>query len=216
MNFKMNGKTELNINNQCACTISLFHRNMVEIGLHPVLQNLATTIAASLTNTALFGNYDVEFLFVLGNPLGMFYNSFLHTTYNMLLQNAIQIAIETKEEETQGIVIRESFSQLLKPVTCNKPYMYDRFITGTMNQVSQNTYGIRFHPVNSDENNQISFSCISCNQDGGKDRIIDDGSFLVILQRGQPIPITGLTIKFLVGFRPTGAVIGAGKIFIVF
>lgn len=192
---EMNFETELRISNECTCAIRICFRNIVEIGLKPVLQNIATIIAASLTKNALFGKYEVDFLFVLGNAFSMFVSSILYTAYNVLLQDAITIDIESKGNDTQGIVLHESFDQLLHPVTRSKPYMYNRFITGTLTQVSGGTYGVRFQTTKH-ATKFIPFSCLNCN-----DITLNDGSFSVIIQKGQPIPITGLKLQYSVDYK---------------
>lgn len=196
----MNFKTKLNINSNCDCSIILFLRNIIEKGLKPILQNISTIAVTSLTNTALFGNYEnIDYLFVLGNVFDIPYSSIIYTAYNVLLQDTITAGIESKGKDTQGIILQEQFYPPMQLSAHSKPYtIYKKFTTGTINLVSRKTYAIRFQMIISQgKTGYAPFSCTGCEEDN-KNFIIDGGKYLVFLQKGQPIPSTGLAIQFIV------------------
>ncbi|KAI7870693.1 uncharacterized protein EV154DRAFT_121968 [Mucor mucedo] len=182
----------LKITEECSCTIVLFLRDIIEKGIKPIIQNTATTIAASMTNSTLFGHYDIGFLFLLGDPFKLLTSSPLYIMYTAITQKAINIAIESKAKDLQGVVFQESIYQLLKQATSEKPYLYDRFIKGVLSQISTETYGVRFGVWGNTKH--YSFLCMDCSKDG-KNTVVRDGNFLIILQKGKPIPIAGVSIK---------------------
>ncbi|KAG2195026.1 hypothetical protein INT47_005626 [Mucor saturninus] len=74
---------KLIINDECDCSIDIFLRDVIEVNLKSVIEDIATVKAASLTNKRIFGNYEVDYLFVLENPFGMPYNSVVYRVYTM-------------------------------------------------------------------------------------------------------------------------------------
>ncbi|KAI7876157.1 uncharacterized protein EV154DRAFT_68438 [Mucor mucedo] len=176
---------------KCDCSIIIDPQNIVDIGMKSVIQDIATIMAGSLTNTELFGNYEVDFLFVLGNVFNIPHNSMAYIVYSNMLQESVSNSIDLKEKYTQGLVIREPLCELLHSTTNIKPYIYDRFIAGSLKKVSRSTYGIRFRE---DIIRYLPFSRINCYGDitgiGA-----NDGSYLVVLQTGQEIPISGLKLN---------------------
>lgn len=188
MNYEYNFK----INNECPCKIDLVLRDIIEMGIKPVIQNMAKIISASMTNTTLFGNYYVNFLFLLGNPFRLSTSSPVYLIYTRIVQEAICINIEIKGKDIQAFSFQESFYQLLRPLTREKPYMYDRFAKGVLSQTSLETYGVRFK-----ENvghTYVPFSCIDSKKNDGNS-VVKDGNYFIILQKGQPISVAGLAIK---------------------
>lgn len=196
--LNMEFKQELNIGNECPCKVTLFLRNIIEMGIKPVIQDIATTITSSMNNTTLFSNYELDFLFVMGNPFNLPYRSTIYDAYIKLVQDAIDINIELKEKDTNGIVLHESFRQLLGAFTRSKPYLFDRFSLGTLNQVFRETYGIRF--LTWRISSYIPFSCIDFDEDGENIKV-ENGSFLVVAHKGQLAPITGLSLEFELYFK---------------
>lgn len=138
----MDKKKQITISNTCDCNIHLSLRNIIAFGITPVIQTITTIIAASVANTDLFGNYAVDFLFILGNVFALAQHSSLYTAYTMILQNLSEESIELKEKDTQGVTFWESLIQLLQPVMHEKPYMYESFSIGCLHQVSRETYGV--------------------------------------------------------------------------
>lgn len=186
----------MNISTECACTIGLSQRYVLDIGFKPIIQKIAKIAAASLTNYKLFGCYEVNYVFVLGNPFNLPPSSAHYSTYNILVQKALDTAIHLKGKDAQGFSLLESFDKLLIPVTLSKPYMYDRFIYGALRQVAGETYGIRLV----DKRNQFqSFRRENCTA-----LAPDDGSYMLVLKKGQPIPIMGLTIELRLAFEYVG------------
>ncbi|KAI7875827.1 uncharacterized protein EV154DRAFT_74322 [Mucor mucedo] len=140
----MNSTIKLNIDDKCDCNIDIFLCNVIEVGLKSVMEEIAAVIAASLSNKEIFGNYETDYLFMSGDPFNLSYGSLIYNAYTMVAQQAIDDSIKLNQRDTQGFILRESFRKLLKPNTHNKPYMYDRFITGTLCQVSSKTHAVRF------------------------------------------------------------------------
>ncbi|KAI7891410.1 uncharacterized protein EV154DRAFT_223792 [Mucor mucedo] len=192
-NLDMDSIIQLSINTNCGCSISIFLRDIIEVGLMSVIEGITTDIVASLTDKTLFGNYVPNYIFVLGNPFNLVQRSKIHTAYTMIMQKAIDDGVYIKEKDTKTFVPRESIYQLLKTFSSRKkPYMFDRFVTGTLCQVSSNTYGMRISfnfPVE-----WKTFTRI--NSDGDiKNTIADDGSYLVLIQKGKPVPTNGHIIQ---------------------
>lgn len=93
----MDAKTRINLGNTCECSIHVSLCNIIDTGLKLAIQNITTTIAASIANTDLFGKYEVDFLFILGNIFTIAPSSPLYTTYIMILQEAFEGSIAMKE-----------------------------------------------------------------------------------------------------------------------
>ncbi|KAI7891423.1 uncharacterized protein EV154DRAFT_224143 [Mucor mucedo] len=174
-NLDMDSKIQLDINTKCDCSISISLCDIIEVGLMSVIESMTTDILSSLTNKRLFGNYVPNYIFVFGDPFNLAQGSKIHIAYTMIMQKAIDDGVYIKEKDTKIFVPRESIFQLLETFLLGKkPYMFERFVTGTLCQVSSNTYGIR-----------ISYSyCLipftRINSDGDiKNTIPDDGSFVI-------------------------------------
>ncbi|KAI7889097.1 uncharacterized protein EV154DRAFT_515796 [Mucor mucedo] len=174
----MDSKHEFKISNECSCKITLLLRDIIENGIKPVIQDITTTIAASMANTEFFGHYEVGSLFILGNPFSLSKCSSLYAAYTLIVQKEISIAMELKEKDINAFVLQESFCHLLKPVTLTRPYMYDRFIQGVLTVISNATYGVRF----GEKFRYLSFNCMKSNKVGNV-AVARDGEYLVFLQK---------------------------------
>lgn len=187
----MDLKIKLKINDRCDCNISIFLRDIIELGLKPVMENIATVIAASLIDKELFGYYEVNYLFVMGDPLNLSYGSTIYNAYSTIAQQAIDVGVYSKEKDTQIFIFRDSFCQLIQPGTRSKPYMYERFVTGTLCQVSSETYAVRLPKQLPFMERFASFFLINRNEEI-KDTINGYGRFLILIQKGRPISIAKL------------------------
>ncbi|KAI7891464.1 uncharacterized protein EV154DRAFT_563383 [Mucor mucedo] len=202
-NLNMDSKIQLDFNTKCGCSISIFLRDIIETGLMSVIESMATDIVASLTNKKLFGNYVPNYIFVFGDPFNLGQGSKIHIVFTMLMQKTIDDGVYIKEKDTKTFVLRESiFKQLQTFVSEKKPYMFDRFVTGTLCQVSSNTYGLRIKK-------ELSYECMSftrLNSDGDikntvaddgdiKNTVADDGSYFVFIQKGKPVPTKRLILQ---------------------
>ncbi|KAI7876813.1 uncharacterized protein EV154DRAFT_64105 [Mucor mucedo] len=193
-NLDMDSKIQLNINTKCGCSISIFHRDIIEAGLMSVIEGRTTDIVSSLTNKRLFGNYAPNYIFVFGDPFNLAQGSKIHIIYTMIMQKAIDDGVYIKEKDTMTFVLRESIFQLLETfLTGKKPYMFERFVTGTLCQVSSNTYGMRI--PNYPPDYWRAFTRINSNGDI-KNTITKDGSYLVFIKKGKPVSTKGLIIHF--------------------
>ncbi|KAI7873147.1 uncharacterized protein EV154DRAFT_556387 [Mucor mucedo] len=183
----------LNINPNCNCSISIFLRDIIELGLIPVIESITTDIVASLTDKTLFGNYVPNYIFVFGDPFNLRQGSKIHISYTMIMQKAIDDGVYIKEKDTKTFVLRESVSQLLEmSLPKKKPYMLERFVTGTLCQVSSETFALRV--TVSYTNYHYAFTRI--NSDGDiKNNIAEDGSYFVFIQKGKPISTKGIRIQ---------------------
>ncbi|KAI7891447.1 uncharacterized protein EV154DRAFT_224686 [Mucor mucedo] len=192
-NLDMESKIQLDINTKCGCSISIFLRDIIETGLISVIESMATDILSSLINKRLFGNYVPNYIFVFGDPFNLGQGSKIHIAYTMIMQKAMDDGVYIKEKDTKTFVLRKSIFQLLeKFLSGKKPYMFERFVTGTLCQVSSNTYGMR---VSINRRNQlIPFTRI--NSDGDiKNTIEDGGTYLVFIQKGKPVPTKEFIIQ---------------------
>lgn len=108
----MNSRINVRISNTYNCNIHLSLHNIIDIGMKPDIRNITTIIAALLVNMDLFGNCTADFLFVLGNPYFLTYNSLFYAAYTMILQEATDVSFDSKERAAQGIVLWERFYQL--------------------------------------------------------------------------------------------------------
>ncbi|KAI7891414.1 uncharacterized protein EV154DRAFT_223945 [Mucor mucedo] len=196
-NLDMNSKIQLNINTKCGCSISIFLRDIIEGGLMSVTESITTDTVASLTNKRLFGNYVSNYIFVFGDPFNLGQGSKIHIIYTMIMKKAIDDGVYIKEKDTMTFVLGESIFQLLETfLTGKKPYMFDRFVTGTLCQVSSNTYGMRILSYHSRDS--MPFTRI--NSDGDiKNTIAGTGSYLIFIQKGKPVSTKGLIIQMKYG-----------------
>ncbi|KAI7869628.1 uncharacterized protein EV154DRAFT_530660 [Mucor mucedo] len=196
VNLDMNSKIQLNMNSKCACSITIFLRDIIEVYLVSVVENMATDIVASLTNKMLFGNYVPNYIFVFGDPFNLTYGSEIHTAYTMIMQKAMDDGIHLKEKDTKAYILRDSIFQLLELlVQRKKPYLLERFVTGTLCQVSSETYALRVNTTASG----LFYPFLQINSNGDTGNIIGrDGSFLVFIQKGKPISTKGLKIQIFV------------------
>ncbi|KAI7876812.1 uncharacterized protein EV154DRAFT_486426 [Mucor mucedo] len=134
----------------------------------------------------------MDYLFVLGNPFDMSCNLVVYTVYTMIIKKAINDCVHVKEKDTPSFVPRESFMHLLEPVTRIRPYMYERFVNGTLCQVSGETYALRlsfnhwnvFLPFFHKDNN-----------DNIRNTIENDGSYSVFIQKGKAISTKGCMVE---------------------
>ncbi|KAI7891461.1 uncharacterized protein EV154DRAFT_224909 [Mucor mucedo] len=190
-NLNMDSKIQLDINTKCGCSISIFLRDIIEVGLMSVIEGITTDILASLDNEELFGNYVPNYIFVFGDPFNLAQGSKIHIAYTMIMQKSVDDVVYMEEKDTMIFVLRESIFELLETfLTGKKPYMFDRFVTGTLCQVSSNTYGMRI------TNFGNSFPFTRINSDGDiKNTIAGDDSYLVSIQKGKPVPTKGFIIQ---------------------
>lgn len=183
--------------NDCTCNFSLTLRIIIELGLRPVMYNIATIVSASLTNKELFKYYEVDYIFMLGDPFNLYYNLPMYNAYIVLLQQLIRIAIELKEKDTQGFVIQESLSDLIRPLTLNKPFMYSNFFKGNLHQVLNDTFAVRFlyKKLYGESEDYFYLAWVGSFNDDRSDFVVKDMNFFALFRVDQIIPITGLTTK---------------------
>lgn len=199
----MDDETNINLEKGCDCNINLSIRNIIEIGLKPTIQNMTTTIAASLTNTQMFGNYEVHFSFVMGNVFNLTTGSIMYTIYTKILQEAYEDSIAMKGKDVSGYIIQENIFQLSLPAKNELPFMYDSFTIGNMYQVAKETYGV--YVSSFAEKDRLSYDPQLCDVnfkgDHGTDLIDTKSLTIVVLQKGQHIPSTGLVKNLDMVFR---------------
>ncbi|KAI7891437.1 uncharacterized protein EV154DRAFT_224374 [Mucor mucedo] len=190
-NLNMDSKIQLNINTKCDCCISISLREIIEVCLMSVIESISGDITASLTNKKLFGNYVPKYIFVFGDPFNLGQGSKIHIAYTMIMQKAIDDGVYMKEKDTKTFVLRKSIFQLLETfLSGKKPYMFERFVTGTLCQVSSNTYGMRITNLS----RSVSFTRI--NSDGDiKNTMGYVDYYLVFIQKGKPVPTRELIIQ---------------------
>lgn len=181
----------MKISKTCNCTIHITLRDIIDIGLKPVIKNITTSIAASIVNTDIFGNYTIDHLFILGDIFAVSNVSPLYNVYRLNLEKSIAVSIRSKEQDTQGFVLKETLHQILQPTLGKQPYMYDSFLKGDLYQVASETYGlsIKLEPYN----REASYF-MSCKENNIS--VSDKKLAMIILQKGQMIPHTGIRQKF--------------------
>ncbi|KAI7884750.1 uncharacterized protein EV154DRAFT_522106 [Mucor mucedo] len=193
----------LNIGYKCCCSIDICLRDIIEFGLKPVIEGIATVVTASLSNTKLFGNFTVNFLFVMGNVFNLRHDSAIYKTYALLLHDAINQGIESKGRDTTGIVLEESFFRTSQTKSWENPFMSDSFYEGNVKQVSKYTYGIQIKQL---QVAGVALPFLEWERSDDSDKTIkafkDD--MFVIIQKGQPIPKDGFVINLTLcsGYKP--------------
>lgn len=149
--------------------------------MKPVIQNITTTITASLSNTALFGSYAVDFLFNISH------DSPIYTAYTMILKEKIDVSVELKEKDTKAFILRE-ICQILKPAIQKQPYMYDSFVIGNLHQISRETYTIYFTHFSDRYGNELQGSVYNKSKKGDFESFIGaKDTAIVILEKGPNI-----------------------------
>ncbi|KAG2195968.1 hypothetical protein INT47_007104 [Mucor saturninus] len=187
--LNMTSEMSLNNNDKCACNISTLLRIIIEVNLKSVIDDMATIISATVTNKEIFGNYQVDKFFVLGDPFNLSFESSVFTAYTLIMQKAINEGFYLRGVDTQAFVLKESVRKLLKYTERSKPYMYERFVVGTLCQVASETYGLQF------SSSQIQrYPYFRTGRRGHIRGVFEnDSSYLVFIQKGRPVPTTGLT-----------------------
>lgn len=141
-------------------------------------------MAASLINADLFGNYNVDYMFVLGNMFSIAHNSPLYKLCTSLLQEVTENDIKVKEKDTECFILLESLCQLLQPTLQVKPYLGNSLSTAILDLVSSNTYCIKvgIHGLN-----DLHTMMVYKNKYGKKIRIDDvwDHVAMPITQKGR-------------------------------
>lgn len=191
----LDNKKHIKIGTNCNCRIQTSLRHIIDIGLKPALENITTIIAASIENTELFGKYNVKYLFLLEEMFALKYHCPLYNAYTRLLQHTIEDSLEFKEKDLQAFVLKESIYRLMQPENHKQPCMYDRFVTGNLQQASSETYGIRI--VEPPPPSQSNFFLTSQSyKSNGTITIRGGSSAIVVLQKGQMVPDTGVIVQF--------------------
>lgn len=189
----MDSMNKIKIRKKCNCSIDISLRHIIEIGLKPTINEIMVTIASTLVNNSLFKRYELDSLFVLEDAFDFPQDSFIYKAHSKLLQDGIELAIESKEKDTQVVVFQERPHQFTLPIVHKKSFLYDSFITGTYTQVSRNTYGIRIL-------NKLKYGLLcpilSCEDyEKGNTVLLTEKDAIVLLEKNQPLPIKGVIKK---------------------
>ncbi|KAG2208759.1 hypothetical protein INT47_007858 [Mucor saturninus] len=203
-NVDMNLCTKFNVNKKCSCHMVMSLRLVIEKGLQQVLESIVRTIAATLANYDLFGNYKTDHIFVLGDPFNLSYDSHFYAVYTTILQRAMDEGIKSKGKDTQAFVMKDSLDQLLYLFKIIKPHMFDRFIKGTLCMVPGNTYGIGFSDVPFSWNRR--FVHVARNGDI-KHSLSASSDYLILFEKGRQLSTTATMIKVRYGDNPTACII---------
>ncbi|KAG2210911.1 hypothetical protein INT47_000065 [Mucor saturninus] len=174
----------------------------IAIRLKPVIQDITTVIAAAIANTDLLGNYEITSVFILGSIFNPSIKSPLKIVHKQMLQDELSASIELNGKDTPGYVMNETLCELLQPMKGKKPFMYDSFRYGNINQTSSETYAVYiddfYENPSSGKASRPFLSCIKYNTDGAS-IVRDSDAAMIVLQKGQPIPVGGLIIQFKMG-----------------
>ncbi|KAG2209182.1 hypothetical protein INT47_005474 [Mucor saturninus] len=201
-NFKissMDDKTKIMLGEECGCSIHVTARNIIEMGVKSVLQKMTTKIAASLTNINLFGKYEVNFVFIMGDIFNLERNPIMYTIYGQLLQEAYNESIAMKGKDASGFIIQKDIFQLLQPIMAKKPFMYDSFTIGSLYLTARETYGM--YVSSFAEKDRLSYDPQLCDVDTKGAHGEDSNMTIIVLQKGQCIPNTGLDIDLDLIFK---------------
>ncbi|KAG2210945.1 hypothetical protein INT47_000102 [Mucor saturninus] len=194
----LNKDVSLKISKHCECSIELNFRDIMDIGIKPILQNIAHIITGAVRNVQIFGHYEAGFILLTGDIFTLSSHTLMHEVYLNLLHSEFESSIKEKKINIRFHVLRESLTQFLQPYEHSKFYEYDCLINGDLQLVSSETYAIYiggFH--NRDSNKEISKPFLSFNNGakfGG-----DANTAMLILKTGQPISdkrnVTQLQVK---------------------
>ncbi|CAO0803721.1 unnamed protein product [Mucor circinelloides] len=77
------------IDEQCVCTLNLSRRLLLEVGLKPVIANIAATVTSSLFSNDFFGRYQVSAL-IVKKDLKTINNPHFSYSYSRFLKEALQ------------------------------------------------------------------------------------------------------------------------------
>lgn len=168
------------------------------MGVNSVLQKITTKIAASLTNVAMFGKYEINFVFIMGDIFNLKHNSFMYTIYQRLLQENYNDSIAMKGKDASGFIIQDIF-QLSQPIKAKKPFMYDSFTLGNVHLTARETYGMYVSSFS--EKDRYSYDPQLCDVDTKGAHGEDSNMTMIVLQKGQFIPNTGITIDLDLIFK---------------
>lgn len=195
----MDDKTKIMLGEECGCSIYVTARNIIEMGVKSVLQKMTTKIAASLTNINLFGKYEVNFVFIMGDIFNLERNPIMHTIYRRLLQEAYNESIAMKGKDASGFIIQKDIFQLLQPIKTKKPFMYDSFTIGSLYLTARETYGMYVSGFT--EKDRLSYDPQLCDVDTKGAHGEDSNMTMIVLQKGQCIPNTGIDIDLDLIFK---------------
>lgn len=122
----------------CECKVRLTIYDIIQVSLEPVLQDIATTVSASLKINELFGSYVyIKYAF-----------SLIHFNHNLKFQPIIQKILTDKTKtfnieegiETECLIISEPSNYFLLPNIEQQLFLSRRFQIGTLQQVFTQSY----------------------------------------------------------------------------
>ncbi|KAI7890889.1 uncharacterized protein EV154DRAFT_234782 [Mucor mucedo] len=213
-NFDLQQKVHIEFEGNCAYQIDIPYRHIIDIAIEPILRNIATIIAASVVRSDHFQNYVVEHLFVLGTIFNTSRGSDLDKACYLIMQKVLDDSINDKEKDYKGFVLQDPFHHMLNPdlkkqvdldrtleTQKKAPHLFEVVSNGNLEQVARETYAIYVKNVYKDDiiypGDELRpfLSLVDIGNEragvlGGRD------AAMIVLQRGQSIPITGLTQKF--------------------
>ncbi|KAG2210910.1 hypothetical protein INT47_000064 [Mucor saturninus] len=209
-NFNLQQKFHIKFEGNCAYQIDISYQHIIDIAIEPILRNIATIIAASVVRSDHFQDYVVEHLFVLGTIFNTSRGSDLDKACYLIMQKVLDDSINDKEKDYKGFVLQDPFHHMLNPDlkkqvdldrTLETPHLFEVVSNGNLEQVARETYAIYVKNVYKDDiiypGDELRpfLSIVDIGNEragvlGGRD------AAMIVLQRGQSIPITGLTQKF--------------------
>jgi hypothetical protein len=172
---------------KCRCSIQLSYRDIIDSALRPAIQNITSIISAALVNPNLFGRYTVPNVFIIGNPLGIPYNSVIHEAFTKLIQDAFKDSNNNKELDPQSFVLLESVGDILMLKASSRPYLCKSFSEGVLRQVSRESYGLNVSYVGSEHVIGSGVGYYKNSKNTKERKLIETVHTITILKKGQPI-----------------------------
>lgn len=129
----------------CNCGIEFSIRDMMQIGIKPAINNIATIISSALLDPDFFGKYIVGHVFVMGTLFdGILPSTPINAALRQIILESIQDSNQFKVIEPKCFVLLKSVQELTKPTVGKKPFLNGNFGKGgVLRQLSKETYSFR-------------------------------------------------------------------------
>ncbi|KAI7896274.1 uncharacterized protein EV154DRAFT_492895 [Mucor mucedo] len=193
-------KIELNISTDCNCRTHTTLRNVI-VNFRPVIRDITSIAITYILNMDQFYQFqELDHIFIFENTSMMKYHSLLYEAYTGTLQDEFNDIIELKEKDIQGVIMQKTINQSLKPSLYEEHLVYNAFQYGDPHKAAGNTYGLILKKltVTGIDKPYLSYTNY---KDDGTDACINVGDRVIVIQKGQIIPSSGIDINFKVEFE---------------
>lgn len=176
-------------------------REILVLALRPTIKSIASIISAALIKPELAGKYKIDYLLILENFWNCHVNSSpIHAALTNMVQAALEDSNEKKGIKPCVFICEETIENLTRPEVDKRCFSYDNFKTGTIQQVSSETYGLRlgyYDDVLAFNGGMVDILYQS-NDDANCLISTKAGDAVIFVQRGQPIPKEGIQKMFYI------------------